>query len=61
MKLAIENATRASKTAAPTEMASTKLLLALGTAAWEAQEDAAVDAEGIPEQAKKADALDPVG
>lgn len=61
MKLAIENATRASKTTATTEMASTELLLALDRAAWEAEEDAAMDAQGILEQAEEANALDPVG
>jgi hypothetical protein len=61
MKLAIENATRASNTTATSEMAPTGLLLALDRAAREAEEDAAMDAEGILEQAEEANALDPVG
>ena len=44
MKLAIENATRASKTTVTTEMAPTGLLLALDRAAREAGEDADMDA-----------------
>ena len=61
MKFAIENATGASKTTVTTEMAPTGLLLALDRAARAAEEDAAVDAEGILEQAEEANALDPVG
>ena len=62
MKLAIENATRASKTAAvTTDMAKTGLLLDLKRAARENQEDAAIDAEDILAQAEEANALDPVG
>jgi hypothetical protein len=61
MKLAIENVTRATETTATTEMASTELLLALDRAAWQAEEDAAIDAETILEQAEEANALDPVG
>ena len=53
MKLAIENATRASKM-------TTGLLLALDRAAREAEEDAAMDAEDILTQAEEANALDPV-
>jgi len=71
MKLAIENATWATKATATTEMASTEmistemisteLLLTLDRAAWQAEEDAAIDAETILEQAEEANALDPVG
>jgi len=62
MKLAIENATRASKTTAvTTDMATTGLLLDLKRAARENQEDAAIDAQDILAQAEEANALDPVG
>lgn len=61
MNTAIEKATRASKTTATTEMVSAGLLLAMDRAAREAKEEAAMDAEGILEQAEEANALDPVG
>ena len=62
MKLTIENAKRASNTTAvTTDMATTGLLLDLKRAAWENQEDAAIDAEDILAQAEEANALDPVG
>ena len=60
MKLAIENATRASGTTVTTEMAPTGLLLAPDRAA-RAEEDAAMDAEDILTQAEEANAIDPVG
>jgi len=62
MKLAIEKATRASRTApqsATTVSAGLHLLLA--EAARAAEEDAALDAEGILEQAEEVNALDPIG
>jgi hypothetical protein len=62
MKLAIEKPTRASST---TSQSATKvsagLLLLFAQAARAAKEDAALDAEGILEQAEEANALDPVG
>lgn len=62
MNTAIEKATRASKTMTVNgAMVSAGLLLTLDRAAWAAEEDAAVDAEGILEQAEEANALDPVG
>jgi hypothetical protein len=61
MKLAIENATRASKMTVTTEMARTGLLLALDRAAREAEKDAAMDAEDILTRPEEANALDPVG
>ena len=62
MSTAIEKATRASKTMTvngATVLAV--LLLALDRAAREAEEYAAIDAEGILAQAEEANALDPVG
>jgi hypothetical protein len=62
MKLAIERTTRASGTAPQSATAvSAGLLLLLAEAARAAEEDAALDAEGILEQAEEANALDPVG
>jgi hypothetical protein len=62
MNIAIEKATRASKTITvngATVLAG--LLLALDRAAREAEEDAAIDAEDILAQAEEVNALDPVG
>ena len=59
---AIEKATRASKTMTVNGVTvSSGLLLAMDGAAWQAEEDAAKDAESIREQAEEANALDPVG
>ena len=62
MKLAIEKPTRRSRTTpqSATEV-SAGLLLLFAEAARAADEDAALDAEGILEQAEEANALDPVG
>jgi hypothetical protein len=62
MKLAIEKPTRASR---PASQSATKvsagLPLLFAEAARAAEEDAALDAEGILKQAEEANALDPVG
>ena len=62
MKLAIEKPTRAGGIVAQgATKVSAGLLLLFAEAARAAEEDAALDAEGILEQAEEANALDPVG
>lgn len=62
MKLTIEKPIRASR---PAPESAAKILplslLSLAEAARVAEEDAAMDAEGILAQAEEANALDPVG
>jgi hypothetical protein len=62
MKLAIEKPTRASgRTPEGAATVSAGLLLLLAEAVRAAEEDAAIDAEGILAQAEEANTLDPVG
>ena len=62
MKKAIEKPTRASRVAPQSATkVSAGLSLLFTEASRAAEEDAALDAEGILEQAEEANALDPVG
>lgn len=62
MKPTTEKPTRSRRTTlASAATVSAGLLLALDRAARAAEEDAAIDAEGILAQAEEANALDPVG
>jgi hypothetical protein len=61
MKLAIEKPTRAGGIVAQGATKVSAGLLLLFAEAARAEENAALDAEGILEQAEEANALDPVG
>jgi hypothetical protein len=61
MKLAIEKPTRASRTTPQSATEVSAGLLLFAEAAQAAEDDAALEAEGILEQAEEANALDPVG